>query len=74
MELAKWFFIILLADIVSQLLLDFGKRLLEKKAEGVKCDVCKKPRKLSKTKDKALWACRPCRKLYNEERSGNTNN
>lgn len=36
-------------------------------AESVKCDICGKPNKTRLTRDKQVWACRKCRKIYNEE-------
>lgn len=37
---------------------------LKKVKEEFLCDLCNKPRALKSTKDKKLWLCRNCIKVY----------
>ena len=39
----------------------------QKRIENIKCEICGKPRKIRLTKDRKVWACRSCRKVYNQE-------
>lgn len=60
------FLIILLADFCATAIQSLIKRVWKKKIELLKCELCEKPRKLTKTKDDKHLACRTCKKLYND--------
>ncbi len=58
------YIIILLACISADSIMIIFDYYRKYKVEEMLCDVCRKPKKLISSKDKRLWLCRGCAKVY----------
>ncbi len=59
------FFVIFLACSVVEIVFRQLDRAANKQREECLCDICRKPKKLLRTKDSKFWACRACIKARN---------
>lgn len=61
------FLVIALACFTVEAFFLWYEHHLKKSKEEFLCDLCNKPRVLRSTKDKKLWLCRQCARIYKKE-------
>lgn len=70
-EYIVWFCLIAAAGFFVEIVWALGSWIRNRKKYANQCDLCSKIRVLRKTRDRAYWACRSCRKNYHMANKGN---